>query len=503
MTDEAESAARPLQKPLPKPINALYVFLGGSAVVLSNISAIVTHVDEIREFVTKYLGLSGLFRAHEMAVATTTVGAMLGYGLLLFWVFQSFVRMRRTREVVAFLLVGTLGFPIVGFLGFQTIKPISVDDLMQTEARDLTALAFSQQELAEPYLGGIRFSQNGTAADAQPWTTAQVLYGVLNAQPDVQKQAREIRMALEYIEANRDPATGWGYMAGSKKGVTEINSWVILANLASLRVDTNHRIWRTDETPLVVTRLERDIAELASRQHDDGGWAPIGGTSNPRHVRTYCTLMAVWALVEARNNSLLSGKATWKYDQAIKNGVRWLLKNRQTSRAGVSGWWPNPHTVNQNGSFVGLTAHTLYVLQRAKEEFPFLVANDDLATARGDFLQTALYGGGGRKGLGERPIEQNDRPHDADRYLHGVDDFQAESSTFLWYPWSLAAAVAMMDDPTLSEKERKDAKRLVKILLRRSGALAKFVQADEAVYPTAEALFAIGLYLRSEQAHPQ
>jgi hypothetical protein len=29
------------------------------------------------------------------------------------------------------------------------------------------------------------------------------------------------------------------------------------------------------------------------------------------------------------------------------------------------------------------------------------------------------------------------------------------------------------------------------------------VQADEAVYPTAEALFAIGLYLRSEQAHPQ
>jgi hypothetical protein len=61
----------------------------------------------------------------------------------------------------------------------------------------------------------------------------------------------------------------------------------------------------------------------------------------------------------------------------------------------------------------------------------------------------------------------------------------------------------MMDDPNLSEKERKGARRLVKILLRRSGTLAKFVQADEAVYPTAEALFAIGLYVRSERAHPQ
>jgi len=122
--DEAESAARPLPKPLPKPINALYVFLGGAAVVLSNISAIVTHVDEIREFVTKYLGLSGLFRAHEMAMATTTVGAMLGYGLLLFWVFQSFIRMRRTREVAGFLIIGALGLPIVGFLGVQASQPI-------------------------------------------------------------------------------------------------------------------------------------------------------------------------------------------------------------------------------------------------------------------------------------------------------------------------------------------------------------------------------------------
>lgn len=55
----------------------------------------------------------------------------------------------------------------------------------------------------------------------------------------------------------------------------------------------------------------------------------------------------------------------------------------------------------------------------------------------------------------------------------------------------------------MTEEAEPAAKRLVKILLRRSGALAKFVQADEAVYPTAEALFAIGLYLRSEQAHPQ
>lgn len=501
MSSENTTPAEP--KALPRPISALYVFLGGAAVVLSNISAIVTHVDEIREFITKYLGLSGLFRAHEMAIATTTIGAMIGFGVLCYWLWQSFIRMRRRRDVIAFLAAAAIGFPVVGFLGFQTIKPISVPRLMSTEAADFTALAMSQQESAEPNLGGIRFSQNGTAADVQPWTTAQVLYGVLYAHPDIETQARDIRAGLEYIERNRDPVTGWGYMPGSTKGVTDINAWVILANLASLKFDANHRIWRNDETGLVVKRLERDLAELASRQHEDGGWAAIGGTTNPRHVRTYSTLMAVWALVEARNNSLISGRTSWKYDQNIKQGVRWLLKNRQTSRTGISGWWPNPTIASQNGSFVGLTAHVLYVLQRAREEFPFLVANDDLDTARADFLHTALVGGGGRKGLAHRPVEQNDRPHDADRYLQGVDDFQAESSTFLWYPWSLAAAVAMMDDPTLTASERDDAKRLVKILLRRSGDLAKFVQADEAVYPAAENLFAVGLYLRSEQAKPQ
>jgi hypothetical protein len=236
MTD-AEAAARPLPKPLAKPINTVYVFLGGAAVLLSNVSAIFTHVDEIRAFVTKYLGLSGLFRAHEMAAATTTFGAMIGYAVVVFWVFQSFVRQRRRREVVAFLIIAAVGLPVVGFLGFQTIKPISVDKLMRTESADLTALAMSQQESAEPYVGGIRFSQSGTAADVQPWTTAQVLYGALSSQPDVQKQAQEFRAALEYIERNRDPITGWGYMAGSKKGVTEINSWVILANLASHLAD--------------------------------------------------------------------------------------------------------------------------------------------------------------------------------------------------------------------------------------------------------------------------
>lgn len=501
MSTDTTSPAEP--KALPRPISALYVGLGGAAVVLSNISAIVTHVDEIREFITKYLGLSGFFRAHELAIATTTIGAMIGYGVLIYWIWQAFIRTRRRREVVAFLIAATIGFPVVAFLGFQTIKPISMPRLMSQEAVDLNALAMSQQESAEPITGGIRFSQNGAAADVQPWTTAQVLVGVLYAQPNLEAQAGDIRAALEYIERNRDPASGWGYMAGSKKGVTDINAWVILANLASLRFDANHRIWRTDETPLVVARLERDLAELASRQHEDGGWAAIGGTTNPRHVRTYSTVMAVWALVEARNNALLSGKAGWTYDQNIKNGVRWLLRNRQTSRAGVSGWWPNPTTTNQNGSFVGLTAHVLYVLQRAKEEFPFLVANDDLESARADFLHTALVGGGGRKGLAHRPVEQNDRPHDADRYLQGVDDFQAESSTFLWYPWSLAAAVTMMDDPTLSASERDDARRLVKILIRRSGDLTRFVQADEAVYPAAENLFAIGLYLHSEKAKPQ
>ena len=94
------------------------------------------------------------------------------------------------------------------------------------------------------------------------------------------------------------------------------------------------------------------------------------------------------------------------------------------------------------------------------------------AVARADFLASTDFA--------QRRIDDNNRIHDGDRYLRplkvvaSVDagsqaasctcPFTVEGSTFLWYPWSLAAAKALTIDSSLAPAQRERALEIVNTL---------------------------------------
>jgi hypothetical protein len=94
-------------------------------------------------------------------------------------------------------------------------------------------------------------------------------------------------------------------------------------------------------------------------------------------------------------------------------------------------------------------------------------------------------------------MRDNQRVHDSDRYLEGLPEIQVEGSTFLWFPWILVLALEAINDKA-SPDISGSATRLVSALVQRSDEFVKFVGEDGALYPTAEGLFAVGLYLRSQ-----
>ena len=77
-----------------------------------------------------------------------------------------------------------------------------------------------------------------------------------------------------------------------------------------------------------------------------------------------------------------------------------------------------------------------------------------------------------------RAVGENDRLHNSDRYVSSAPEatsqagcncppFAIEGSTFLWYPWSLAAARALSVERSLSKDERQRAGSIANSLLKR------------------------------------
>jgi hypothetical protein len=152
-------------------------------------------------------------------------------------------------------------------------------------------------------------------------------------------------------------------------GVTEIASWVALAQLASTHKDVVDAVWGSDSA-LAFERIDRDLRLLKQRQIANGGWAPIRQNDNAKFARTYSTVMALWAMIEAKKHPELSKRIGTSYDEGIRGGIRWSLARYDNERRS---WVPNPERAKQTDSFPGLTAHVLYVLERAKPEFDLSV----------------------------------------------------------------------------------------------------------------------------------
>src|SRR5437870_2518046 len=88
-------------------------FIGIIAITLGNVAAIVTHVDELRQFVSKILGTEWVYRFHIYIVYGACAVFLLGYVSLTYWLYCNFIA-TRTRWIkagfygAAFLAVGSL-----------------------------------------------------------------------------------------------------------------------------------------------------------------------------------------------------------------------------------------------------------------------------------------------------------------------------------------------------------------------------------------------------------
>jgi hypothetical protein len=473
--------------------------LGVTAVIFANITAILTHIDEIRQTLYRLLGINGLLQVHYIYVTLAIVIMVGGYLGISYWIYSIYLSKKSLFYRSSYVCACTVSVLTVVYFSSHFYRPVVLEPLLKTQVAQFANKIFAQQ-VDDPAKGGFRFSQTGASTDAQAWTTAQSLAAVLVAEADISVHAQSIRNAFSYLERVRikePPAyAGWGYQDSSEWGVTEIDSWVAIAYIYSLRSKIVNAIWDRDTVAAVLERLRRDLSIIAAKQHNEGGWGPIYKTSNPRHMRTFSTVMAVWALVEARRSQLAFTKISDQYDQAIKDGAIWLLQVYQTNDRAIGGWWPNPMHKNQIDEFPGLTAQVLYVLSRATKVVPSLGTDPQLQSAYREFLNSAVQGKSSFPDFSRFSVGSNQRVHDSDRYLEGLP-LTVEQSTFLWFPWTVALTTELIADPLLTQTDRERAADVQRILLSRSNELVEFVRKDPVLYPTAEALFAIGIYLHS------
>ena len=466
------------------------------ALFLANIGAISTHVDNLRLWLLPTLGLAGLQSVHYYLVALIASAAIVGFGALFYWVHRKYIIGSGDTVTIAYIL-GAAFFTATGayVIGAIFPKPFAPSALLQQQMGDFKSTLYGQQLKS----GGFKWATKGGSHDTQGWTTAQALYGLLSSGIATSGEVTNVRQAFDYLEQVRikSPTDGWGYLDGASWGVTEINSWVTLAYLASLKSPNSMLIWSPERIPEIIARIERDLAVIARRQLTNGGWSPTRLVSNVNHSRTYSTIMAVWALTEAQLSASLPSTQRRDYDDNIKNGAQWLLITYRLKPNGIGGWWPNPNSVASQDEFVGLTAQTLYVLSRASVNFDFIRAAPRFREAKANLLTLTTRGVGAAGPQSKFGMKDNPRLHDSDGYLEGLPEFYLERSTFLWYPWTLLFAVETMNDKA-SPDIVGPATTLVSALVQRSNEFVKFVDADGALYPTAEGLFAIGLYLRSQ-----
>ena len=204
--------------------------------------------------------------------------------------------------------------------------------------------------------------------------------------------------------------------------------------------------------------------------------------------------MSVWALLEVRR--LLPSK---ELETRIEGGIDWLLVKKDLS---MGGWVPNPERNKNVEGFPGLTSHAVYVLLLAWPDFKSRRVAGGLDDVREDYVQWLAGAAIPPRKLefDSRPVSDNDRTHDSDRYLHRSPRM-VESSTFLWYPWTVMACKEL-EVVHASISKTMPFPGCVRLAVRAEEAI-KFANLEPFAYATAEHLLAIdrlaGLSLESSK----
>jgi len=385
--------------------------------------------------------------------------------------------------LIAVLLPVALYFLLRGHESQRPQRPESdFRTLMQKKRNEWTNTVF----MAQASDGGIKMAVSSAETTTQVWQTAQCLVAALSSGEPLDAYLPKIKNEFRYLENlhRPPPAEGWNlYGDANKFTITEIGSWVVMANLKSLVTKT--RIWNDAERTEVINHLVRDLDETVRRQDSSGGWRPIADQGGD-FTRTYSTIMAVWTLVEARKTPGVSEKIGSKYDENIRSGINWLLR----SYIDKQGWVPNPNRVGQRDRFDGLTAHTLFVLSRAEtlDSFAYIKNESVYRAAITDFLNNSQFA--------DWKIDANNsHMPDADLRFVGTE-FLAEGSTFLWFPWTLAELSQLASDQSLSPEDRAKAADLrLKIFNNNADRLDTYVETANLMYLLGENLFGVSIYL--------
>jgi class 3 adenylate cyclase len=404
------------------------------------------------------------------------------------------VKKRKKRTIAPWIIAAALALIVVPvgvivFLknrGSQSSHPARPEPeyraLLQKKADGWVETVF----MAQASDGGIKMSASSAEATTQVWQTAQCLFGALSWQKNLDSYVPKIKNAFKYLEGlhRTEPAEGWNlYGNANKFTITEIGSWVTLANIKSL--DSKTKIWTDTEREQILNHVIRDLEETNRRQDSGGGWRPIKD-DNADFTRTYPTVMALWSLIEARTSPSVSQRIGTKYDESMRQGINWLLRTYKEGQ----GWAPNPNRVGQKGRFEGLTAHALFVLSRAEtvDALSYIKSDQTYGTAKRDFIKN--------KQFAEWSIEENNS-HMPDADLRFVNtEFLAEGSTFLWFPWTLAELAQLSSDQALSADERKAATQLrLDMLNANSDKLENYVESANLMYVLGENLFCVSAYL--------
>lgn len=466
------------------------------ALLLGTISQVLGNIHDIRDKLFELFGIHNLQVLHYTMGVIVVVLFLAGYLCLWLWLYKRYVSKwnRGHRWGSALAVLGALvmaSFSIYAALPPPpNIRPV-MKDVSATWKSELLALRTKD--------GGLRTSRADAAADRQVWSTAQSVAAMLAyPQSITPAEGKSIRDLLDFFEdktvrlANGE---GWGYMEWVDWGVTEIAAWVALAYAYSLQPEVSPSIWGP-EREVGLARLSSAIDLLLSRQIQNGSWAPIAQNDNPTYARTYSTVVSLWALLEARR---VLGPGPADRDLAIQNSMRWLLTTYHTE---VQSWVPNPYRAQQSEAFPGLTAQVLFVLERARPDFAFILNGDGTyERARRDFVTLGKGKSAGHDPR-SRPVSSNDRTHDSDRYLRR-SKFMVEGSTFLWFPWSLAYCSQTRRSPAMAKGDLEDMERHCATLEGRINELVQFAKRDPFAYVMAESLMSVNLFLANPGPDPK
>jgi hypothetical protein len=484
-----DEALKPTARKPPRPRNGGR--LAAISLALGSLATVLGKMAEIKKALFELLGPDRLQSLH-LGMSVLVAGLfVVGYAALGWWLWRRYLSARlgrwRLGGAAALVLGGLL---TTGCSVYVALPP--QPDVRALLNDELDAWSSELIRLRKPE-GTLQSDRRDPSAPDQVWNTAQALNALLLQPATPAAHPAELRDLLDAIEAKRLPeAEGWGYYNDFTWGVTEVASWVLLAEVRALRPDWSKLLWATDR-PAGLQRLHRDMELVLMRQLPSGAFAPV---SQPLevHARTYSTVMSVWALAELRRGELCAERCG-EVDRAVRAGVNWLLKTYEES---PGSWVPRPGRGGNLDNSAGLTGQVIYVLERARPLASDLLSSEYADYRRQYFKTFDTAPDPAHPALRNRPARDNDRTPDGDLALPGKGVL-LEGSTFLWFPWALAACSAQADMKASAE----DAVLIARGCGQLSGRLndlVHFVKSEVFVYVMAESLLALRLQMNAAPA---